>query len=318
MPTTEHYCWTLNNPTPLEIQVLREINDINVRYRCWQQEIAPTTLTPHLQGYIELKNKKSMMWLKTIGFPARTHFEPRAGTRDEARDYTRKPETAIAGTWEEFGTWIAGRGARSDIDTLVERVTSGASDRELLDEMPGTFFRHMKAVTELRSRLMGDRSQKPFVRVYWGATRTGKTRGAYEWATSRGLSTHFQTMGTWWEGYLQQQVVILDDFGPDKAKKMGITYLLNLLDRYPMRVEIKGCSVPFNSPWIFITSNLRPQDWYPGLNPEQMAALEARFDEVVEFQPLPFQAHAMPANAGAGAGANPLGDVDIVDLSAED
>lgn len=40
------------------------------------------------------------------------------------------------------------------------------------------------------------------------------------------------------------------------------SFLLQLLDRYPIRIEYKGGSVEFTSRRIILTSNKAPQDWY--------------------------------------------------------
>lgn len=305
MPAECYYMFTLNNYTPLELQVLRDLHEINVRYVCWQREVAPTTGTPHLQGYIELKSKKGHAWLRGIGFPNRTHFEGRRGTRVEAREYCKKPETAVADSFEEFGTWVAGGGARSDIDALVERVRAGAGDHELLDEMPGTFFRHMKAVKELRSVILPerDRSVQPVVKVFWGVTQSGKTRSVYDWADEQGYKVFSLTAGRWWDGYKQQKVCLLDDFSTEFGRTLGgIHFLLKLLGRYPMTVEVKGSTVPFNSPYIFLTSNQDPRDWYPEAIQEHQDALRARFSEVRHFPGAleMFHAHAVEPAVHAG------------------
>ena len=40
------------------------------------------------------------------------------------------------------------------------------------------------------------------------------------------------------------------------------SFLLTLLDRYPIRIEYKGGSAEFVSRRVIITSNKAPQDWY--------------------------------------------------------
>lgn len=62
----------------------------------------------------------------------------------------------------------------------------------------------------------------------------------------------------WWDGYSGQHTVIIDEF----YGQLRWSFVLQLLDRYPLRVETKGGCVPFVSRRIIITSNREPSQWY--------------------------------------------------------
>jgi hypothetical protein len=51
---------------------------------------------------------------------------------------------------------------------------------------------------------------------------------------------------------------------------------LRWLDRYPVRVEIKGSSRPLMAQNIWITSNLDPRCWYPDLDNDTLNAMLRR------------------------------------------
>lgn len=57
------YCFTYNNYTEEGTEKLKGWLAENCKYACMQQEVAPTTGTHHLQGYMNLKKKSTM---KTI------------------------------------------------------------------------------------------------------------------------------------------------------------------------------------------------------------------------------------------------------------
>jgi len=57
--------------------------------------------------------------------------------------------------------------------------------------------------------------------------------------------------------------------------------MLQLLDRYPLRVEVKGSSVPFVSRRIIITSNASPDEWYPNIR--DRTPLMRRITSVTSF-----------------------------------
>ncbi|CAH1239158.1 Hypp5736 [Branchiostoma lanceolatum] len=70
--------------------------------------------------------------------------------------------------------------------------------------------------------------------------------------------TYYATTGKWFDGYEDQETVVMDDFYGDVPIKM----LQNILDRYPCRVETKGVTREFNPRTIRITSNRHVREWY--------------------------------------------------------
>lgn len=73
---------------------------------------------------------------------------------------------------------------------------------------------------------------------------------------------------------------MIDDLRPGDY---AISYLLTILDRYPVQVETKGSFVPIYNAVIFVTSNLPLDGLFPYLDPMSMAALERRFNYKVVF-----------------------------------
>jgi hypothetical protein len=90
--TFRHICFTLNNPSSDEIAFAESEH---VRYAAWQREVREKG-TPHLQGYIEFAKNVSMKAVKAlVGKGA--HLEERRGTREQAREYCKKEESALSG-----------------------------------------------------------------------------------------------------------------------------------------------------------------------------------------------------------------------------
>lgn len=87
----------------------------------------------------------------------------------------------------------------------------------------------------------------------------------------------------WFDGYEGQENVLFDDFHGGVFK---LPYLLKLLDRYPMRVPVKGGFVQWKPRRIFITSNIDPDLWFSNANREHVAALNRRFTETFYFSTL--------------------------------
>jgi len=59
--TSRHYCFTLNNPTPEERNALASLECVYIVYG---NEIAPTTGTPHLQGFVIFEHGHRITALK--------------------------------------------------------------------------------------------------------------------------------------------------------------------------------------------------------------------------------------------------------------
>jgi len=127
----------------------------------------------------------------------------------------------------------------------------------------------------------GPRSTKPTVKVFWGPSGSGKTREAVGDNPSDCYIVSRPDTGRplWWDGYNTQPRVVLDDF----YGWIPWSYLLQLLDRYPFQVEVKGGKVHFNSENIFITSNSHPNTWYKNVPNYDMTPLLRRIDEIKEF-----------------------------------
>lgn len=62
----------------------------------------------------------------------------------------------------------------------------------------------------------------------------------------------------WWDGYEGQQLLILDDF----TGWIPMTQLLNVLDGYPMTLNVKNGRSMAAWTEVIITSNLHPKAWY--------------------------------------------------------
>lgn len=110
------------------------------------------------------------------------------------------------------------------------------------------------------------------VTVYWGRTGTGKSRRAWNEA---GLDAYPKDPRTkFWDGYRAHKHVVMDEF----RGGIDIAHLLRWFDRYPVVVEVKGSSVVLAATNIWITSNVDPREWFPGLDEETLAALLRRLN----------------------------------------
>lgn len=114
------------------------------------------------------------------------------------------------------------------------------------------------------------------VHIYWGDTRTGKTRAVYELEPD---VFDKPSDDKWFDGYQGEEAILLDEF----RGEIPVGSLLKWLDRYPIRVHSKGSMVPLCTKRWYITSNLNPEEWYLNIDEKTKAALFARFTLIKHF-----------------------------------
>ena len=78
----------------------------------------------------------------------------------------------------------------------------------------------------------------------------------------------------WWDDYDFQEVVIIDEY----YGWLPYSYLLRLLDRYPLNVESKGGMLNFNPKQVWICSNNSIDDWYKWSEKLMLEPLMRRVD----------------------------------------
>lgn len=116
---------------------------------------------------------------------------------------------------------------------------------------------------------------------FYGATGTGKTHFAFEenpdaWVSSANLN--------WFDGYDGQETVIFDDF---RKEHCSFSWFLRLIDKYPLRVPIKGGFVDWVPKKIIVTCCRKPEDEFFNHDTKQVyediGQVLRRIDKVTEF-----------------------------------
>jgi hypothetical protein len=236
-------------------------------------EICPTSGRPHIQGYIELREK--MLWKAFADcLPPKTHLEIRRGTQAQAREYCMKDESCIKGTRWEYGEMYK-QGARNDLKEIVDKVKDGKKLTEVVDGSEELFIKYHNGIKALINIKAKKRNTKPKVTILWGPSGCGKT----SYATEKHPDYYVKDDTKWWNGYEQEDMILLDDY--DDGWELKRADMLKLLDRYAMQGETKGGYVNINSPHIIITSNYEPKTWRLW-----DTALERRIDEVIDMNPI--------------------------------
>lgn len=223
----------------------------------------------HWQGYLELRRPQRRSWIKTWLRHEGVHCLPARGTSEQNVVYCSKEDGRDGGPWS-FGTPGAGAGQRTDVEAAKDMLDDGASTIEIAEACFPTWIRYHKAFniySELRAARAGqEQREMPNVCVLWGRTGSGKSHradleaGDQAWWWSPPSS---KGGPCWFDGYGGEPNVIFDDFDGDSIP-LGL--LLRLLDKYRLRLAIKGGFVTCQFKRVWITSNYSPESWYRSLD----------------------------------------------------
>lgn len=272
---TRNYCFTLNNPTVLEIELIK---NYEVKYQCHQEEIGAEG-TRHLQGYVQFTNPVGLQGARR--FSLRAHFERARGTPLQCIEYCSKPESAVPGTFWETGTRPTGQGARSDLAAVVAAVKSGASNAQVVEDFGEQFVKFHRGLQTLRYVISAKRDFKTTVKWWHGSTGSGKSRAAFD----ENPDAYWKDpCNKWWDGYDGEECVVIDDYRRDFCT---FSALLRLFDRYPLRLESKGGTISFLARTLIITTPKSPTMTWEGRSDEDIEQLTRRIDEVKEFRVNP-------------------------------
>lgn len=256
-----------------------------ISYLTIGKEIAPTTGTPHLQGYLELKKKMTGRSLKT-NLPNGIYLAPAKGTGAQNTTYCTK-----GGDSRCLGAMMK-QGARKDLDQLKEMIEDGATEVDLADANFGSWLRYGQAMKRYHNLVHAvKRDWMPEIYIYWGGTGLGKTRKVM---ADNSIDDTWIWNGNhkFYQGYDMQSVAVFDDF----YGEISLPYMLKLTDRYPMIVNIKNGECNWQPKRIYFTSNVDPRTW-EGWQDKPQAVRDAFFRRVRENGGIThFDALEVPVN----------------------
>lgn len=284
VPKHQSFCFTHNNYSEDDIKRYRSFTATFCQFIAWGCETAPTTGTPHLQGYLWTCRAHTLQQVKRK-CPGAAVFVP--GTKKGPKYWLQDGHEGRVGyifkedSGEQHGMPPSeedhaeqcpkGQGTHSDLLAVKKEIDEGFSCEDLMVDVQyfGVFAKHQRYF-ETYQALQRRRTtfSKPEVVCYYGKTGVNKTRRVYDehaYADLNAFYVHTPQMGQWFDGYAGHPTVLFEEF------RGGVPFgmLLTLLDGYPnIKVQVKGSSVYWSPKRIFITSSLHPREWYKCLADE--------------------------------------------------
>ena len=277
--TARAWCFTENNPT--RTVLFPDGLPDGIKYIVYQLERGEAG-TPHLQGYVYFAKQQRMSWIKKITSKTaegvvftvfeRAHLLEAKGNAEQNKTYCTKAEGRLEGPWE-IGTMPKGQGERTD---LAAAAASLMKDGDIRAVDPAVFLKYASGCLKLAALAPPPRRDNLKVVTIIGPTGIGKSYAVHDMFPDIYV-VNMGNSGLWWDGYVGQKTVMFEEFkGQVQLQKM-----LQILDPYPLRLEIKGGLVPARFERVFITSNYTPDKWYKnegGFRDAEMAALARRLD----------------------------------------
>lgn len=243
MSRSRSWCFTINHYDEEDGARIQEMT-ARYRYIVAGKEVGESG-TPHIQGYVYLKNAMTMGALSRL-LP-RAHLEMARGTPQQAADYCKKD-----GDYWEDGELPASQSEKGEAEKARwedARTKAKAGD---MDAIPADIY-----IRCYNSLLAIGRQHQPMPESraeldnlwYYGPTGTGKSRKARE----ENPGYYLKNKNKWWDGYTGQEVVIIEEWDPSYS--MLGSFLKEWADHYPFNAEFKGSSRLIRPKKIIVTSN---------------------------------------------------------------
>lgn len=262
-PQSDHWCFTLNNPTELlNINGWR-----NLQYIVYQLETGKNG-TPHFQGYVQFTTRAFGERIRKL-IP-RAHVEAANGTHLENQAYCTKelnkdgsPARLVghpfAGphTWGELKPRAGKRGGRTDLLVVQQELDANKAMADIAKDHFSEFIKYERGFNKYRDLRIQHRTREThdgMVVVWiWGPSGTGKTSSALVHAGDQPTywAPQAKANGIRFDSYNYESCVIFDDY---HAGGMTWTMLMRLLQPYPLEVPTDGGSKKFVAHTIIFTS----------------------------------------------------------------
>jgi len=280
--------FTWNNYPVHWVKILEDYyKEGRVQYICGGAETAPTTGTPHIQGYISWKDKTKFAGLAKKWKCA---FLPANGSDSDNRAYCSKTRIGdvpneIFMEWGEMKMDPKDRAQFGQLggDMEIERwdMAREAAKRGDMESIPSDLYiRYCKNFEWIRAQnepvpedLDGE------LKHMWihGPAGVGKSRIARMIGAN---SFYIKNLNKWWDGYKGQPFVVLDELSTKNAEWMG-DMLKIWADRYAFNSETKGSSKVIRPLCIIVTSNYSIKDlWSPAVDLALCEAITRRFHQI--------------------------------------
>lgn len=266
--TARKWVFTLNNYTEEEVEHIKSLStDLsakNIRYLCFGKEIAPSTGTPHLQGYIEFINPVRPPRVSAV-LGRRCRNKKANGTAEQNRVYCSKEE----GEFFEAGRYSRGQGSRSDLDKIREMIQDGATEKEIAEQHFAQWVRYRASFQAYRTLILNAPSLGRFpldsfpnewprimdwskTIVLWGDSGIGKTQFALALIGKALLVSHMDDLKKFDTSI--HEGIIFDDMDINHFPRSAQIHITDQDQDRSIHCRYGNAIIPMNTKKIFTTN----------------------------------------------------------------
>jgi len=194
------FCFTWNN---YPSTYAAHLDSLEAVYYIAGKETAPTTNTPHIQGYVYWRNAKTLVSARAK-LPG-CHVVIARGTPDENQEYCSK-----GGDYVEFGVKPKSKAelGRDESDRWA-RSWDAAKSGDLENIDPDIRIRYYSGLKRIAQDYLPRVEPIPDVCGIWvyGESGCGKTRSVL----AQYPECYIKPRNNWWDGYQRESTVLVDD-----------------------------------------------------------------------------------------------------------
>jgi len=274
-----HFVW--HNYEESTIDHLKSLYPTFVTFMIVGKETGELGETPHLQCYCETVKKVTIVGLRAKLGDVSKILIAKGSAQDNIVYCSKEGDVAV-----NVGTTMK-QGKRTDLAELKQKIDDGVTWDDLWEDDFTLMLQYRRGVEEYANLRRRRTRDVPEVKIWWGKTGTGKTRGAYDLAHELYGDDIYSWSGTkWFDGYRGQKVVLFDEFDGGEKQEIPYDYWKRLTDRYKVQVQTKGGFANFCPEVIILTSNVNPMYWW--CNEQKPYDWKEQFDrrvtEIKEFK----------------------------------
>ena len=275
------WLFTLNNYSPqdLDYDTWLYLPQNDIAYLVVGREVAPSTGTPHLQGYIRFHHRKRLT--QVVALIPRAHWTVANGSEEQNRTYCSKGAGVVERGVYDPRAGVQGR--RSDLEDVAALATNGSTALQIAEAHPSDYIRYHSGIDRLINlhRFRNQASMRQVsVTVLYGPTRIGKTyfvytqiaptlpRGLYKTPspTARGNYSPFDL-------YNGEEGLFLDEFD---YHHWPITMMNQILEGYPQQLQCRYNNKFALWTTVVVCTNIHPDTWYLAEDLAVITAFRAR------------------------------------------
>lgn len=263
----KNWCFTLNNYTADDEALLAAAP---VQYMVYGHEVAPSTGTKHLQGFLVLEKNARVSALKKLH--PRAHWEQAKGNSQQNRTYCTKEGKDII----ERGTPPSDKKKQGEEEKARWEAARASAKLGRFDDIPADIYMRTHAACHkiaAMHQVVPPVLEGELVNEWiYGPAGSGKsTRAAAE-----NPGAYVKGLHKWWSKYTGQDVVILEEMSPFHVH---LTSDIKLWAQHqPFSAETKGDVICIRPKKLVVTANYSiDQVWEDQTTRE---AMHRRFKEI--------------------------------------